>query len=368
MANKIILYLKNFDWLLFSSVLLLVLYGLIEIYSVSLGRGALDLLNFKKQILFVGIGFFLFFFLSFLNYRHLRELSNYFYILGVLLLIGVLIFGEVTRGTRGWFMLGSFSIQPAEFVKFFLIIFLAHYFSRQQIKSNPLKHFIITGISALILAALIFFQPDFGTALILCFLWLTMSLLAGFKKKYFVYIFLTAIFLFFLSWFFYFQPYQKERIMTFLEPSRHSLDRGYNIDQATIAIGSGGLFGRGIGFGSQSQLKFLPESQTDFIFAVVSEESGFIGVCLVVLFFFVFFYRCLSNLAKINDDFGIFFILGAMGLIFIEMFINIGMNIGILPVVGIALPFLSYGGSAMITNMALLGVMESIIIRNKINY
>jgi rod shape determining protein RodA len=343
-------------------------YGLIEIYSVSLGRGGLDLLNFKKQVLFVGMGFFLLFFLSFLNYRGLRELSNYFYIFGVLLLAGVLIFGETIRGTRGWFDFGGFSIQPVEFVKFFLILFLAHYLSQRQVKINPLKHLFLTGAGALLLAVFVFLQPDFGSALILCFIWLAMVLFAGFKKKYFISIFLAAALLFAASWMFFFKPYQKERIMTFLNPSEQSLDQGYNIAQATIAVGSGGLSGRGVGFGSQSQLKFLPESQNDFIFAVVAEELGFLGVVLVILFFGVFFYRCLVNIRKINDDFGIFFILGAMGLIFIEMFINIGMNIGILPVVGISLPFLSYGGSAMITNLALVGVVESIIIRSKINY
>lgn len=368
MFNKITLYLKNFDWLLFSAVLLLVSYGLIEIYSVSLGRGGLDLLNFKKQILFVGIGFFLLFFLSFLNYRGLQEMSNYFYIFGALLLIGVLVFGDAVRGTRGWFNFGGFGVQPVEFVKFFLILFLAHYLSRQQIKANPLKHLLFTGVGTLFLAAFVFLQPDFGSALILCFVWLAMVLFAGFKKKYFISIFLAAAFLFTISWAFYFKPYQKERIMTFLNPSSQSLDQGYNIAQATIAVGSGGLSGRGVGFGSQSQLKFLPESQNDFIFAVVAEELGFFGVVLIILFFGVFFYRCLVNIRKISDDFGIFFILGAMGLIFIEMFINIGMNIGILPVVGISLPFLSYGGSAMITNLALVGMVESIIIRSKINY
>jgi rod shape determining protein RodA len=138
------------------------------------------------------------------------------------------------------------------------------------------------------------------------------------------------------------------------------------VAQAIIAIGAGGLFGRGIGFGSQSQLKFLPESQNDFIFAVISEELGFFGVFLVIMFFALFFFRCLKSLKKINNDFGIFFILGAVSLIFVEMFVNIGMNIGILPVVGISLPFVSYGGSAMIANMIMVGVIESMIIRSKI--
>ena len=162
------------------------------------------------------------------------------------------------------------------------------------------------------------------------------------------------------------EDYQRERIATFFNPSLNPLEEGYNITQAMIAVGAGNLFGRGIGFGSQSQLKFLPESQNDFIFAVLAEELGFFGVCLVLALFGVFFYKSIANTRKIKDNFGVFFILGMVSLIFIEMFVNIGMNIGILPVIGISLPFLSYGGSGLIASMALVGMAENIIIRSKI--
>ena len=170
------------------------------------------------------------------------------------------------------------------------------------------------------------------------------------------------------SWAFLFKDYQKQRLITFLNPAYDQLDQGYNRNQAIIAVGAGRIMGRGIGFGSQSQLKFLPESQNDFIFAVIAEELGFLGVCLVLLFFAVFFYRMLISLKKINNDFGIYFIIGTTALIFIEMFINIGMNIGILPVIGISLPFLSYGGSAIVSSLMLVGVAESIIIKSKMKY
>ena len=156
--------------------------------------------------------------------------------------------------------------------------------------------------------------------------------------------------------------------MTFINPHADSLNRGYNATQAMIAVGSGGMIGRGVGFGSQSQLKFLPEAQTDFIFAVICEELGFLGVGLIFLFFGIIFYRCLAVTRRINNDFGIFIILGGVGLIFLEMFINISMNIGILPIVGIALPFISYGGSSIITSMIMIGIIENIIIKSKINY
>lgn len=368
MLNKIILYLKNFDWMLFSAVLLLVCFGLAEIYSVALGQGGAGLLNFKKQILFCFMGFFLLFFFAFFDYHNLKSFSNYIYLFGVLVLLAVLFFGSTVRGTRGWFSFGEFGLQPVEFIKIVLILFLARYFSLAPLKTNPLKHFLITGGGVLVFVILILAQPDFGSSLILFALWLAMTFMVGFNRKYFVTIFFIMVFLASFAWFFYFKPYQKERIMTFINPSARSLDQGYNITQAIIAVGSGRIHGRGIGFGSQSQLKFLPESQTDFIFAVVSEELGFLGVILVLSLFALFFYRALANLRKINNDFGIFFILGAVGLIFIEMFINIGMNIGILPVVGIALPFLSYGGSAMLANLIIVGIIQSIIIRSKVNY
>ncbi|MEK7203360.1 MAG: rod shape-determining protein RodA [Patescibacteria group bacterium] len=365
MLNKFFLYLKKIDWILFLAVLLLICFGLAEIYSVALGQGTADLFNFKKQILFSIIGLILFFFLAFLDYHLLKSYCNYFFIIGIVILLGVLVFGKTIHGTKGWFDIGGFGLQPIEFVKFIFILFLAYYFSSASIKINPLKHIFLTGGGLAIFLVLVLAQPDFGSGLILFLFWLSMITLTGLNKKYLLSIVLSIGVITAGLWLFSFKDYQKERIITFLNPSFNSLNQGYNISQAIIAVGAGGINGRGLGFGSQSQLKFLPEAQTDFIFAVIAEESGFIGVSLVILFFAILFYRCFYHLKKINNDFGIFFILSVACLIFIEMFINIGMNIGILPVVGISLPFLSYGGSAMISNLMLFGVVESIIIRSK---
>lgn len=367
MFNKISIYLKNFDWILFTSVLLLIMFGLAEIYSVALGRDS-DLTSFKKQVFFVIIGLILLFFFAFFDYHNLRSFSNYFYVLGALLLIFVLIFGTTIKGTRGWFSIFGFGIQPIEFVKIVTIIYLAKYFSGVSIIISPLKHLALSGLSIFVLIALIMKQPDFGSGMLLFFLWGVLVVFAGFKKKYLVIIGIILVVIFISGWFIYFDNYQKTRIITLFNPGESTLDGGYNVRQATIAVGSGGLVGRGIGFGSQSQLKFLPESQTDFIFAVTAEELGFLGVSLIITFFGVFFYRLLKAVRVANNDFGIYFLLGVMSLIFIEMFINIGMNIGIVPVVGIALPFLSYGGSAIISTMIMVGIAESIIIRSKIKY
>ncbi len=368
MFNRLLLYLKNFDWMIFSSVLLLACFGLAEIYSVALGQEGASLFNFKKQIFFIGLGVILLFLFAFLDYHFLRNYSPYIYIMGVGLLVLVLIFGRTIRGTRGWFYFGSFSFQPVEFVKIILILFLARFFSTMSRQIRPLKYLILSGLGALVFVLLVLAQPDFGSALILLSLWLIFLIIAGFKKKYFLVIGLILLVVFSSLWIFSFQDYQKQRVMTFLNPNFDPLDQGYNVSQAIIAVGAGRLTGRGIGFGSQSQLKFLPEAQNDFIFAVVAEELGFLGISLIILFFSILYVRCLINLRKINNDFGVFFILGVLGLLFIQMFINIGMNIGLLPVVGISLPFLSYGGSSIISSFILIGILESIIIRSKINY
>jgi rod shape determining protein RodA len=195
-----------------------------------------------------------------------------------------------------------------------------------------------------------------------------MILAAGFKRKYFLIIGAAVVIILIFSWFFLFKDYQKQRVENFINPQTNSLESGYNISQAIIAVGAGGSTGRGVGFGSQSQLKFLPEAQNDFIFAVIAEELGFLGVILILSFYFIFFFRCFIVLKKINNDFGIYFIIGAAGLIFIQMFINIGMNLGIMPVVGLPLPFISYGGSSLLSLLIIVGIIENIIIKSKISY
>jgi len=343
-------------------------FGLIEIYSIALGQGGSDLLNFKKQLVFVGLGVFSLLFFSFFDYRFLKNSSKYLYILGVGILVAVLFFGTTIRGTTGWFSLPGFSIQPVEFIKIILLFFLSYFFSIRGSKVRPLKDLLFSGLSVGIMIFLVLMQPDFGSASILLVLWSIYLFIVGFNKKYFIILGILFILLTSFLWAFYFKDYQRERILTFVNPGANSLNEGYNVTQAIIAVGAGGIMGRGIGFGSQSQLKFLPEAQNDFIFAVISEEFGFLGVFLVILFFGIFFYRCLISVSKMNDDFSIFFILGVVGLIFTEMFINISMNIGILPVVGISLPFISYGGSSVISNFILVGILENIIIKSKIKY
>ncbi|MFH1412771.1 MAG: FtsW/RodA/SpoVE family cell cycle protein [bacterium] len=372
MLAKLITSLKNMDWILMLSVFLLVCLGLVELYSVSSGQGGIELLNFKKQLFFVMAGFIIMILLVMTDYYFFYSYNNYFYLFGLIILTAVLFLGTPIHGTKSWFNVFGLGLQPVELVKFILIIFLARYFSAVYVSANVIKHLVATGFGTLIFIILVLLQPDLGSAFILLIIWLIMVALIGLPKRYLLAIATIFLIITVIFWNFFFKDYQKDRIISFISPIsslEEDYHKDYNVNQSMIAIGAGGWLGKGLGFGSQSQLRFLPEASTDFIFAVVAEELGFVGVILTLLFFAIFFYRVLKHLPNINNDFGIFFILGGAGLIFIEMFINIGMNMGLLPVIGIALPFLSYGGSAMISNLIIVGVMQSIIVRSKIkNY
>jgi rod shape determining protein RodA len=368
MFNRLKVILVNMDWLLLMSVLLLVCFGLAEVYSVSYSQGAGSLVNFKKQLLAVIFGVALMLIIIGIDYYFFYSYNQYFYLLAVFLLAAVLFFGQVIKGTKGWFTMFGMGLQPVELAKFFLLIFLARYFADSPLQSQPLRRLAVSGLGVGFLVFLVLMQPDFGSSMVLLVVWLALVILLGIPKKYILTMVISLVVLFTLSWQFFFKDYQKQRIMAFVSPSA-TLSQDYNVNQAMIAVGAGGWLGRGLGFGSQSQLKFLPEAKNDFIFAVISEELGFLGVALALSFFSLFFYRILANIKKINNDFGVIFLLGTAILIFIEMFVNIGMNMGLLPVVGIGLPFLSYGGSAMLANLMIVGVAESIIIRSKIkNY
>lgn len=362
--NKFIIYIKNADWILFFSFFILICFGVIEIYSIALSQNSADLLNFKKHLLYIIFGLALFFFLSAIDYNNIKQLSLVLYIIGILLLIIVLFFGRTVRGTKGWLYIGNNGIQPVEFIKIIFIIFFAKYFSGVKSKIKDFKYIIISGLFCLTAVFLVMLQPDFGSAMLLFLLWFSMLFIVGFDKKHFLIIILIVGIIASAGWFIFFKDYQKQRIITFINPSSDPLYRGYNALQAMIAVGSGGLIGRGVGFGSQSQLKFLPESQNDFIFAVISEELGFFGVIIVFLLFALFFYRIIINAKRSSDLFGYYFLMGVLSLIFIEMLINISMNIGIMPIIGISLPFLSYGGSAIISTLIMVGIAESIIIRS----
>ncbi|MCX6792659.1 MAG: FtsW/RodA/SpoVE family cell cycle protein [Candidatus Falkowbacteria bacterium] len=351
-------FFKKIDWLYAAPIIILLCLSLAEIYSISLGQGGANTEFFQKQIIFVVVGLAIFFFLALTDFHNFYSYSNYLYLAAVILLISVLLFGKVINGTRGWFGLFGLGLQPVELVKTILIICLARYFSKTSIIAQPLKHLFVTGFFSAILMVLVMLQPDLGSAALLFAVWVIFISAVDIPKKYLLSIAGILLVLFALAWQFAFKDYQRERLMTYLKPSASSSN--YNVKQAIIAVGAGGMFGRGLGFGSQSQLKFLPEANTDFIFAVIAEELGFLGVLVVIGCFALLLFRLFSGLARSRNYFGSLIIVGGAGLIFIEMFTNIGMNMGILPVVGIPLPFVSYGGSALVSHLALAGIIHSV--------
>jgi rod shape determining protein RodA len=352
---------NKIDWSLFVTILLLSAFGLAAIYSVALGQGGGEFLNFKKQLVWLAVGLTAMFFLANFDYRHLRRFGWVGYLFALVLLILVLTpLGSTIRGTRGWFSLGGFSFQPVELVKIFLIIVLADVYSRYSRTINKFAQLFLIGFVALAPFALAAIQPDFGSAMVLFFTWLVSFFLVTRNKWHIVFVLASLVVLFFGAWFLVFQDYQKDRIRTFLDPSLDPLGSGYNVRQSIIAVGAGRFAGRGLGFGSQSQLKFIPESQTDFIFSVIAEELGLIGVIMLFSFFGFLFYRFYRIALLAPDDFGMFLTILVATLVFIHLFINVGMGMGLMPVTGISLPFVSYGGSFLVVMLSLSGIVLNV--------
>ncbi len=354
-------FLAKIDWTLVLAIVFLVLFGLAAIYSVALGRGANQFGEFQKQLLWLVYGIPIMLVLSFIDYRLWRTIGWVGYLVSLVALVVVLTpLGSVINGARGWFNFGFFSFQPVELTKIFIIFVLADVCSRYSRTLYKFSNLIFMGALVAIPIGLVAVQPDFGSAMVLFFIWLVAFLLIVKDKWQVIIILGTMLALVAVAWLLVLQPYQKDRIYSFLDPARDPLGRGYNVAQSVIAVGGGKFLGRGLGFGSQSQLKFIPESQTDFIFAVVAEEIGFVGVFLLLSLFGLFFYRFYRIASNAPDDFGLFIALLTTGMVFFHIFINIGMCIGLLPVTGISLPFVSYGGSFLLTMLILTGVNLSI--------
>jgi len=360
--RRFLFHFKKLDWILIIIIVLLVGIGLLSLYSSSLGRG--DFLNFKKQIIYFGVGFFLMLLLSFLDWRELRDnpyLILILYFLCLISLVFLFFFAPEIRGVKSWYKIGPISIDPIEFTKIALIILLAKYFSTRHIEMYQIKHILLSGIYVLLPTILIFFQPNLGSVLILIVLWVGILLLSGIKIRHFLILCFCFLVILIFSWQFLLRDYQKERIINFIAPQRADpLKIGWNQAQAKIAIGSGGIFGQGFGKGSQTQYGFLPEPQTDFIFAAIAEETGLIGVSFLFLLFLILIYRVLKIAILSQTNFPRLFAAGLSILLASQIFINIGMNIGILPIIGIPLPLVSYGGSSLISIFLALGILESI--------
>jgi rod shape determining protein RodA len=352
------LSLRNFDWPLLTAVIMLMSIGLVAIYSVDLSRGV-ELTFFKKQLLAVIIGVVLVFIISFSQNILWYNLAKWWYALTILSLILVLLFGNIIRGTRGWFVIAGFSFQPVEIVKLGLILLLAYIITNFGRRFERSLFFYGTALVAFLPVVLVLLQPDLGSAILLVSIWFGLMWITGARRLFIAVFILFMIAVSFIGWHFFLQDYQKDRLITFIDPSRDPLKEGYNINQSIIAIGSGKLFGRGLGFGSQSQLKFLPEAQTDFIFSVIGEELGLAGVMVLLTLFGIIFWRLSLMIKNSTDDFISITASGSLILFFTQFCTNISACIGLLPITGVTLPFVSSGGSSLVANLILIGILES---------
>ena len=344
----------GFDLWLFLPALALTLMGLVTMYTF---QG--DNIFFERQAYWIIASLVIMALLMIPDYRFLRSGNTtfLFYVLSVTSLVLVLFFGEVTLGAQSRFDFGFFSLQPSDPAKLVLIAVLAKYFSKRHELIGDFRHIIISGLYAFTIFGLVFIQPDFGSALILFFIWFGMILVAGIRLQHLLVVFLLGTIAFGGMWQFAFQDYQKERILTFLNPLQDIQGAGYNAYQSTIAVGSGQIWGKGIGYGTQSKLEFLPEYETDFIFAAYAEEWGLVGVMVLFALFGVLIWRLLQHAAAGDTNFEKLFTTGVAILFVSHFFVHIGMNIGLLPVTGTTVPFLSYGGTHLMTEFIALGIV-----------
>ena len=372
---------RSIDWALLLALLPIIAAGLITMYSFENGPtaqckspaagvignagqpcetpAAIQSSFFAKQLVWLALSLAAFFAASFLDWRFLRRSDVLFscFLLGAALLLLLFVVGKVVKGAQSWFDLGPLSVQPVEPVKLILILILAKYFSRRHIEIAHIRHMFVSGLYALILFALVLLQPDFGGAIVIFLIWFGMMLLSGISKKHLAAVLLVSALSAALFWAFVFKDYQKQRLITFMHPLTDIRGSGYNAYQSTIAVGSGGLLGKGVGLGSQSRLQFLPEYETDFIFAAFAEEWGFVGILILCAAYGVVIWRILANAHYGLSNFEILYGLGLALFIMSHFFIHVGMNLGLLPVTGISLPFMSYGGTNMFVLFFGLGVL-----------
>jgi len=346
--------LWDIDWILLFSAIFVCIAGL-----VTMGSFGSSSEYFSKQIIWLTVSILVFFFLSLFDYRFLKRTGVVvgIFALSVLILLALFLVGKVAGGAQSWFDFGAISFQPADFIKLIIIILLAKYFSKRHIEIANIRHIFVSGFYVFIVFALVLLQPDFGSALIIFLIWLGMILLSGISKKHLLAVFVVGSLAFGILWGFALHDYQKSRIINFIHPLADIQGAGYSAYQSTIAVGSGQFVGKGIGYGTQSKLSFLPEYQTDFIFAAYAEEWGFIGVIFLFILFGVLLWRTVATAYYGATNFEILFGCG-LAIMFVSHFlVNVGMNIGIMPVTGITFPFMSYGGTNLLTSFVGLGIL-----------
>jgi len=360
---------RSFDFLLLLIAILLTGYGLLLLYSTSLTSlgvsGSMIDLPFLRQSIYLAIGLVLLVVAAAINYRMYASVYLYLYVTVIVLLIGVIVVGDLTHGARRWYDLHYFQLQPSEPAKVVLIISLAAFLSGKKTHVTKWHTFVISGLFLAPLMGLTYLQPDVGTIVVFTSIWLGMVIIAGVRLLYLgmlgavVAALLPVIYLFGL------RGYMRERLITFLDPTVDRFGEGYNVLQSTISVGSGGLFGKGFGNGTQTQLHFLRVQHTDFIFSVLGEEFGFVGAAVLFCLYIFLLFRFIRTASRSSDTFGRLLATGMCVMILAQAFINVGVNIRLLPVTGIPLPFISYGGSSLLTLFICLGIVESVAMHHR---
>ncbi len=350
----------GFDWSLYFVPLLLSIFGIVVIFSITYGAKTTIATD---QITYTAVGLVLAVALTFFDYRSLKGLYLVLYFIGLGLLILVMLIGSSSFGATRWINLYVFQLQPSELFKLIAIIFLAKLFSDWN-RDFDWRRLITVIVAMGLPLALILIQPDLGTTSVVFVVTLVLLFTSPVKKVYLIIGLAIMVALSPLAWHFL-KPYQKHRIEAFINPASDPQGTGYNVSQSKIAIGSGGLIGTGLGKGSQSQLNFLPVAHTDFIFAGAAEATGFMGSIFLFVLLMTLIFRVI-NVAKVaKDDFGMYLAVGIAAMFLFQVLVNVGMNLGIMPVTGIPLPFVSYGGSAMLLNMTCIGLLQSIYLRHR---
>lgn len=353
--------IKRMDWLLNGAILILALISLLTLYSVSLEL-------FWQQLVWFSLGFLLIIFFSQIDWRPLinyRWLVYGIYILAVILLIFTYFFAPTIRGIHGWLVLGPLQIQTAEVSKLALIILFAYFFARRHTSIGQWQNIAIPFIYFLIPAFFVLLQPDLGSTLVLFGLWAGFLLISGINWRHLLIGFLIISLFSVFGWFYFLQDYQKERIIGLFNPDYDPLGINYSVIQSKIAIGSAGFWGKGFQQGTQLQLGFIPEAANDFVFAAFVEEWGLLGAIALLTFLILLMLRVIKIGLIAGNNFSQLICLGSTIAFLIHFILNIGSSIGLVPVIGISLPFVSYGGSNLLTNAALIGFIQSIFVRGR---
>ncbi len=350
---------KEIDWILIFEVIFISLFGYLTLNSAVLTVNGGSVIV-KKQFIFLTLGFFLALFFYLIDYRKLLEFVPVIYIATVFLLLITLVIGKVVHGSKSWINFGFFMFQPSEPSKLVAVLTIGYIVKRDRSVYLTFKTALKIVFFVGIICLLILIQPDFGTASIFIVLLAVVLFILGLDKKVILVLIILSVLGGGFAWKYVFKPYQRNRILTVLNPERDPLGSGYQVIQSKIAVGSGRIFGKGYKKGTQSKLKYLPEPHTDFIFAVFSEEFGFVGVIIVLTLFMLMILRII-NISRVSlDKEGMIMAVGVASIFFYQGVVSFGMVVGLIPTTGIPLPFFSYGGSGTITYFAMIGLVLNI--------